>query len=100
MSRKEIRDAILAKQVQIKRQEVPKGWSLEGADFINKMIQRKPHTRLGANGIEEITSHPWLADFSWEHLENKKLHAPFTPNVYYIYIYIYITLLIILYYII
>ena len=72
---------------------MPKGWSLEGADFINKMIQRKPHTRLGANGIEEITSHPWLADFPWDHLENKKLHAPFTPNVHlytYFYIYLYI----------
>lgn len=36
-SRKEIRDQILAKQVQIKRQEVPEGWSLEAADFINKV---------------------------------------------------------------
>ena len=37
-SRKEIRDAILAKQVQIKRHEVPKGWSLEAADFVNKTL--------------------------------------------------------------
>ena len=82
MSRKEIRDAILAKQVQIRKQEVPKGWSLEGADFVNKMIQRKPHLRLGANGIEEILNHPWLADFNWDALENKRLTAPFTPNVF------------------
>jgi len=41
-SRKEIRDAILAKQVQIKRHEIPKGWSIEAADFINKTLQRKP----------------------------------------------------------
>ena len=37
-SRKEIRDHILAKQVQIKKNEIPVGWSLEAADFINKMI--------------------------------------------------------------
>jgi len=41
-SRKEIRDHILAKQVQIKRHEIPPGWSIEGADLINKLIQRKP----------------------------------------------------------
>lgn len=37
-SRKEIRDAILAKQEQIKKQDVPEGWSLEAADFINRVV--------------------------------------------------------------
>ena len=41
-SRKEIRDHILQKQVQIKKGDVPRNWSIEAADFINKMIQRKP----------------------------------------------------------
>ena len=36
-SRKEIRDAILEKQAQIRKNEVPEGWSLEAADFINKV---------------------------------------------------------------
>ena len=36
-SRQEIRDHILSKQIQIKKNEVPKGWSLEAADFINKV---------------------------------------------------------------
>jgi hypothetical protein len=36
-NRKEIRDQILAKQVQIKRNEIPEGWSLESADFINRV---------------------------------------------------------------
>jgi serum/glucocorticoid-regulated kinase 1/serum/glucocorticoid-regulated kinase 2 len=37
-TRKEIRDHILSKQVQIRKNEVPAGWSLEAADFINKLI--------------------------------------------------------------
>jgi hypothetical protein len=37
-SRKEIRDHILSKQVQIKRNEIPTGWSIEGADFVNRLI--------------------------------------------------------------
>lgn len=36
-TRREIRDAILAKQVQIKKSEVPDSWSFEAADFINKV---------------------------------------------------------------
>ena len=36
-SRKEIRDTILAKRVQIKKSEIPPGWSLEAADFINRV---------------------------------------------------------------
>lgn len=39
-SRKEIRDQILAKQVQIRKHEIPDGWSIDAADFINRMIQR------------------------------------------------------------
>jgi protein kinase A len=36
-SRREIRDQILAKQVSIKRDEVPDDWSLEACDFVNKV---------------------------------------------------------------
>ena len=64
-NRKEIRDHILSKQVQIKRQEIPSGWSVEAADFINRLIQRKPMKRLGNNGAEQIKNHPWMKDFDW-----------------------------------
>lgn len=79
-SRKEIRDQILAKQVQIKKHEVPEGWSLEAADFVNRLIQRKPANRLGVNGPSEIRSHPWIKDYPWEKLNNQELEAPFIPN--------------------
>lgn len=36
-SRKEIKELILAKQVQIKPGDIPDGWSIEAADFINKV---------------------------------------------------------------
>ena len=36
--RKEIREQILAKQVNIKRYEIPEGWSIDAADFINKVL--------------------------------------------------------------
>ena len=78
-SRKEIRDHILSKQVQIKKGEVPRGWSVEAADFINKMIQRKPQNRLGNNGSTEVKNHPWMKTFNWEALYNQTMESPFMP---------------------
>jgi len=88
-NRKEIRDQILAKQVQIKKNEIPDGWSIESADFINRMIQRKPNNRLGVNGPEEVKNHPWLKDFPWTKLLNKDIEPLFIPNVIRKIIYIY-----------
>ena len=44
------------------------------------MLQRKPHKRLGAYGIEEIKAHEWIRDMDWEKLKNKELVAPFVPG--------------------
>ena len=79
-NRKEIKQAVLSKQVQIKGHEIPIGWSYEAADFINKLIQRKVSHRLGFNGgIEEIKNHNWFNEFNWEELFNKKINSPFIP---------------------
>ena len=78
-NRKEIRDHILSKQVQIRRNEVPPGWSLEAADFINKLIQRKPINRLGLNGPEEVKGHVWFRDYKWDDLLGKRVKSPFVP---------------------
>ena len=66
--RKEIREHILAKQVQIKKVDVPPDWSIEAADFINRLLQRKPLNRLGLNGPEDVKNPPWLRDFEWDDL--------------------------------
>ena len=36
-TRKDIRDMMFAKQVFIKKTDIPAGWSIEAADFINKV---------------------------------------------------------------
>mmetsp|Transcript_15477 Transcript_15477/g.28068 ORF Transcript_15477/g.28068 Transcript_15477/m.28068 type:complete len:359 (-) Transcript_15477:1818-2894(-) len=79
-SRKEIRDNILAKQVQLKPSEVPEGWSSNAVDMINRLIQRKPVNRLGLHGPEEVMSHPWLSDFPFDELLKKAIPAPYIPN--------------------
>jgi len=79
-NRKEIRDQIVAKQVQIRRNEIPDDWSLEAADFINKLIQRKPANRIGNDGPEELKSHAWFKNYPWEKLLKKEIPSPFIPN--------------------
>ena len=79
-NRKEIKDSILGRQVQLKRSDIPEGWSIEAADFVNKLLQRKPQNRLGFNGALEVKNHAWLADFPWKRLFEKALEAPYKPS--------------------
>ena len=78
--RKEIRDNVLKEQAVIKKSMIPEGWSIEAADFINKLIQRKPANRLGLNGSEEVKQHVWLKGFDWESLLDKKMKPAFLPE--------------------
>ena len=50
--RKEIREKMLAKQVQVRIDELPYRWSPHAIDFINKLLLRNPQSRLGPEGIE------------------------------------------------
>ncbi|OMJ78644.1 hypothetical protein SteCoe_21521 [Stentor coeruleus] len=79
-NRKEIRDQMLIRQVQLKRSDVPKDWSLESADFINKLLQRNPKERLGSNGPQEVKNHAWLADMEWRKLLEKSIDSPYKPD--------------------
>lgn len=72
-NRTEIREKIMANQIQIKKHEIPEGWSLESADFINRLIQRKPTNRLGFNGALELMNHGWLKNYPWGKLRTKIL---------------------------
>jgi len=80
-TRKEIKEHIMSKQVQIKEVDKPQDWTDEAIDFVNKLIQRKPSNRLGLKGPTEVKEHPWLKDFDWTTLYKKKMKAPFLPKV-------------------
>ena len=78
--RKEIRDQILSRQVQVRMNDIPSGWSIEAADFINKLIQRKTGKRLGVKGALEVKAHPWLSDFNWDALYIGAMPSPYIPK--------------------
>ena len=79
-NRKEIKEQILAKQVELKFEDISEGWSKESADFINKLLIRKPENRIGFKGINELKVHTWLKYYPWEMLYNKNLPSPFIPE--------------------
>ena len=79
-NRKEIKEKIMAKQVVIQRKDIKNGWGVEAADFINRLLQRKPGKRLGAHGATEVKNHIWFKNYNWNDLYNKKLIAPYIPS--------------------
>ena len=79
-NRKEIKEKIMSHQVQVKKNMVPQGWSVESADFINRLLQRKPANRLGLRGPTEVKEHPWFKGYDWKNLYLGNLKAPFMPK--------------------
>ena len=76
VQRKALQQEMLTKEVQIKENELPKGFSSNCMDFINKMIKRKEKERLGNISIKEIYSHKFLSDIDFKKLYNKKIKSP------------------------
>ena len=79
-NRKEIKEEMLMKQLGIKDEEIPEGWTKESVDFINKLVIRKKENRLGFNGIKEVKEHPWIKYYPWEMILDKSLPSPFIPQ--------------------
>lgn len=81
-NKKEIADSILNTRINLNEHSIPKDFSPEVADFINRLLKRKNHQRLGARGIDEIKNHDWLEDVDWQGIEEKQIdisQMPFIP---------------------
>ncbi len=78
-NRQEIKDKMSKEQVSIKNNEIPKGWSVQCADFINKLLIKTPENRLGYKGISELKFHPWLRYYDWKLTYLKREKPPFIP---------------------
>lgn len=79
-TRREIQSAMASRQVQLRKTDIPEGWSLEAADFVNKLLQRKPSNRLGYNGSHEVKNHTWLRNVQWQKIFEKTLESPYKPD--------------------
>ena len=79
-NRKEIKEQIMSRQAEIKIEDINESWSKESADFINKLLMRKPEQRLGYRGINELKEHSWLKYYPWLLIKDKSLPSPFVPE--------------------
>ena len=71
---------VLAKEVTVKKSEIPPGFSEDIVDFINRLICRNKDKRLGKKSFVEIKKHPWLSTINWSLLRKKQLRPPFVPQ--------------------
>ena len=72
----------MKKDFVLTKKDLPQGWSIDSADFINKLLKKQPNLRLGSRGIDEIKSHSWLKYFNWKDLYLHKMTPPFVPSEY------------------
>ena len=79
-TKQEVKQLILTRQAEIDYEDLPDDFSNETADFINKLIQRKPKNRLGKDNINEVIMHPWFNEFDWDNVIKKKIKAPYLPK--------------------
>ena len=78
-SRQEIKEKMASEFVQIKNNEIPKGWSVEFVDFINKLLEKNEENRLGYKNINEIKCHQWFKYTDWKNIYLMKEKPPFIP---------------------
>ena len=57
--------------------ESRKDLSNECIDFISQLLAKSADNRLGANGIDDFKTHPWLRDANWGGIEGKTIDPPF-----------------------
>ena len=56
--------------------------SADAKDIILKLLEKDPNRRFGTTADSlEVMSHPWFADIDFELLVQKKLKAPFIPDL-------------------
>ena len=75
-SRDEIILEMNGNQKYLRKINMPGDWSLEAADFINKLLERNPAQRLGSTGINSLKNHNWLSETNWKKLLEKSIESP------------------------
>lgn len=79
-NRREIREKILEKQAKVPEKLLTSNWSPESIDFCNKLLKRKPSSRIGANGAEQVRAHSWFKDINFASVSNFEVNPEFCPT--------------------
>lgn len=80
-NRKEIYDQMVACPAQLNRDILSEDFSNNFMDFVNKLLDQNPNSRLGCFGMPEVKAHPFFKGFDWLKVTFKSIKPPFTPYV-------------------
>ena len=69
----EIAENILNKNINLNANNMKEKFSIDAADFVNRLLRKKNKQRLGSRGIEEIKNHKWFEDIDWNSIEYKNI---------------------------
>lgn len=58
---------------------VPEYLDMDTEDFLSGLLTKDQYFRLGSCGIDEIKSHPYFKNISWNDVVELKLDPPFVP---------------------
>lgn len=61
--------------------KLPLNITNECKSLISQLLHKDPTKRLGGNGAEEVTLHPWFTGVNWTYVEEKRYEAPFKVKV-------------------
>ncbi|XP_055879568.1 ribosomal protein S6 kinase alpha-5-like isoform X3 [Biomphalaria glabrata] len=71
----------ISKRIQKCNPPYPETFSREVKDLIQRLLTKDPSKRLGSKSAEDVKRHPFFNSLNWEDLAQKKVPAPFVPNI-------------------
>lgn len=60
---------------------MPKNASSDLTNLLQRLLEKDPRKRLGANGAKEVMDHPWFKNLNWDGLLRKQVKAPIVPFI-------------------
>lgn len=74
---------IMYDKIERARLVFPAHFSDAAKDFLSRILDRNPLTRLGAGkpDVEDVKHHPFFASIDWAKLEARSVEPPFKPTV-------------------
>ena len=70
---------ILFERIRKAPLKFPNYVSRKASSFIQKLLNRNPQERLGANGAAEVKAHPFLESVNWTAMLAREVDPPFNP---------------------
>ena len=71
----EIAENILNKNINLNENNMKEKFSIDAADFVNRLLRKKNKQRLGSRGIDEIKNHKWFEYIDWNSIEYKNIDS-------------------------